>query len=83
MLKIAKNHNFNYRLAQVAKGLIAMSIFITHAIANYVAIDIIWRQYLLKSLKDNPKKLLWEYVLRTFVVFVTCEYLELMNNNCG
>lgn len=58
-------------LAQVAKGLIAAGIFITHAIACYVAIDIIWREYLSKTMKENWNTLLWEYILRTFIVFVT------------
>lgn len=60
-----------------------MGIFITHAIACYVAIDIIWREYLFKRLKDNPKKLLWEYVLRTSIVFITCEFINenLFKNN--
>lgn len=63
------------RLAQVAKGMIAIGIFITHAIACYVAFDIIWREYLYKKVENSPKKLLWEYVLRTFMVFITCKSL--------
>lgn len=64
----------NYRLAQVAKGMIALGVFGSHAIYCYVAIDIAWNQYLSKRLENSKRKLLWEYVLRTGIVFLTCKY---------
>lgn len=63
----------HFRLAQVAKGLIALGVIATHAIACYVAIDIAWTQYIHKRVEKSPHKLLWEYVLRTSVVFTTCK----------
>lgn len=62
------------RLAQSAKGMIALGMVVTHAIACYVAIDILWSNYILKRVEKNPHKLMWEYVVRTAVVFTTCKF---------
>lgn len=62
------------RLAQLAKGLLAFGIFITHGLACYVAIDITWNEYIEKKLGNSRRKLLWEYVVRTLLVIVTCKF---------
>ncbi|XP_055311595.1 proton-coupled amino acid transporter-like protein CG1139 [Sitodiplosis mosellana] len=61
----------NEVLAQVAKVMIALGVFTSHAIYIYVAIDILWNQYIHKRLEHSERKLLWEYALRTGVVFIT------------
>lgn len=57
--------------------MIAFGVFITHAVACYVAIDITWNQYCNRRLRDGNQKMLWEYILRTLIVFFTCEYGEM------
>lgn len=60
----------------MVKGMLAFGIFITHGLACYVAIDITWNDYVTKRLGDSPNKLLWEYVVRTLLVLVTCKYFD-------
>lgn len=62
-----------FRLAQLAKGMLAFGIFITHGLACYVAIDITWNDYIVKRVVNSPRKLLCEYVVRTLLVLVTCK----------
>lgn len=57
----------------MVKAMLAFGIFITHGLACYVAIDIAWTAYLLKKVADSPRKVLWEYVLRTVLVLITCK----------
>lgn len=57
----------------MVKGMLAFGIFITHGLACYVAIDITWNDYINKKLGNSPHSLLWEYVVRTLLVLVTCE----------
>lgn len=56
--------------------MIAFGVFTSHALYIYVAIDILWNQYICKRLDNSNRKLLWEYVLRTVVVFITCKYSQ-------
>lgn len=51
--------------------MLAFTIFITHGLACYVAIDITWNEYLAKRFPKYTN--FWEYVTRTLLVFVTCE----------
>lgn len=60
-----------YRKAQAVQGMLAFSIFITHALACYVAIDITWNEYMAKRIQSNSS--FWEYFTRTMLVFVTCK----------
>uniref|UniRef100_A0A336LI99 CSON003694 protein n=1 Tax=Culicoides sonorensis TaxID=179676 RepID=A0A336LI99_CULSO len=55
-------------LSQIVKGSLAFAIFITHALACYVAIDIVWT-----DLKPRCKThvLLKEFATRTFLVLIT------------
>lgn len=62
-----------YSLAQCVKGMLAFAIFITHGLACYVAIDITWTDYLVQRLGSGPRKVFWEYVVRTGLVLVTCK----------
>lgn len=64
---------YAHRAAQLAKGMLAFGIFITHGLACYVAIDITWTDYVEKKVGNSPRKLLWEYVVRTLLVLVTCK----------
>lgn len=57
--------------AQAAQGMLAFAIFISHGLACYVAIDIIWNEHLSK--KVTQSKQFWEYVTRTLLVFLTCK----------
>ncbi|XP_071855811.1 proton-coupled amino acid transporter-like protein acs [Bombus fervidus] len=60
-----------FALAKSVQILLAIAIFFTHPIQCYVAIDIIWKDYLAPNLEKNSHKLLWEYVLRTSLVLFT------------
>ncbi|CAG9803780.1 unnamed protein product [Chironomus riparius] len=55
--------------AQAVQGMLAFAIFISHGLACYVAIDIIWNEHLSK--KVTKSKQFWEYVTRTLLVFFT------------
>lgn len=57
--------------------MLAIGIFITHGLACYVAIDITWNDYVGKKIGNSPHKLLWEYVVRTLLVLVTCKLSNL------
>lgn len=60
--------------------LLAIAIFFTHPIQCYVAIDIFWNDYIGSLLEKYSYKLLWEYVVRTAIILVTCEYtLRIVN----
>lgn len=59
------------RKAQAVQGMLAFSIFITHGLACYVAIDITWNEYLAKRIQSNSS--FWEYFTRTMLVFSTCK----------
>lgn len=54
--------------------LLAIAIFFTHPIQCYVAIDILWNDYISTLLEKYRYKVLWEYVVRTVIILITCEY---------
>ncbi|XP_039287154.1 proton-coupled amino acid transporter-like protein CG1139 isoform X1 [Nilaparvata lugens] len=56
-------------LAQSVKLMLALSIFVTHALACYVAFDITWNQYM--GPRVESKKMFWEFFCRTMLVVVT------------
>lgn len=58
-------------LASVVQCLLAFAIYITHGLACYVAIDIMWNDYIGARLLNNKHRLIWEYLLRTVIVLVT------------
>ncbi|CAK1554003.1 unnamed protein product [Leptosia nina] len=58
-------------LASVVQCLLAFAIFITHGLACYVAIDILWNEYIGIRLLNSNHRLCWEYVLRTCIVLLT------------
>ncbi|XP_041987846.1 proton-coupled amino acid transporter-like protein CG1139 [Aricia agestis] len=58
-------------LASVVQCLLAFAIFVTHGLACYVAIDILWNEYIGQRLLNSNHRLLWEYVLRTTIVLIT------------
>ncbi|XP_026331886.1 proton-coupled amino acid transporter-like protein CG1139 [Hyposmocoma kahamanoa] len=58
-------------LASVVQCLLAFAIFITHGLACYVAIDILWTDYIGSRLLNSKHRLLWEYILRTIIVLLT------------
>lgn len=57
--------------AMVVQGLLAFAIFITHGLACYVAIDILWNVYIGTRLLNNKYRLVWEYLLRIVIVLIT------------
>lgn len=61
--------------AKAVQILLAISIFITHSLQCYVAIDISWNEYIQPKIKhiSAGSLMFWEYVVRTAVVIVTCE----------
>lgn len=60
-------------LAKCVQILLAIAIFFTHPIQCYVAIDIVWNDYIAPNMEKNSHKLLWEYVVRTSLVLLTCK----------
>ncbi|KAJ3662236.1 hypothetical protein Zmor_006592 [Zophobas morio] len=58
-------------LAQVAKVMLAIAIYITHPLQMYVAIDIMWNEYLLPKCEKSRYQLLFEYCVRTSLVLIT------------
>ncbi|KOB76941.1 Amino acid transporter, partial [Operophtera brumata] len=58
-------------LAAVVQCLLAFAIFITHGLACYVAIDILWNEYIGNRLLNSKHRFVWEYLLRTVIVFIT------------
>lgn len=60
-------------LANSVQILLAVAIFFTHPIQCYVAIDIVWNEYMGSMMEKNSHKLLWEYVVRTVLVLLTCK----------
>ncbi|KAI5644817.1 transmembrane amino acid transporter protein domain-containing protein [Phthorimaea operculella] len=58
-------------LASVVQCLLAFAIFITHGLACYVAIDILWNEYIGVRLLNSKRRIIWEYSLRTLVVLFT------------
>ncbi|CAG4977882.1 unnamed protein product [Colias eurytheme] len=58
-------------LASVVQCLLAFAIFITHGLACYVAIDILWNEYIGVRLLNSSHRVMWEYLLRTCIVLVT------------
>lgn len=53
--------------------MLSFGIFITHGVACYVAIDITWNTYVVDKITNERYKLLWEYVMRTGIVLITCK----------
>jgi proton-coupled amino acid transporter len=72
-------------LAQSVKIMSAIAIFITYALQCYVPLEIVWNTYIKDRLvhASSRKKLLVEYLMRTFIVIGTCEYYELCKLNQG
>lgn len=68
-----------YRLAQAVQAMLAFGIFITHGIACYVAIDLVWTNYVVEKITNDSKKLLYEYVVRTLIVLVTCKLPKIIH----
>lgn len=64
-------------LAKSVQILLAIAIFFTHPIQCYVAIDIVWNEYIASNFEKNSHKLLWEYVVRTSLVLLTCKWTSL------
>ncbi|XP_018355306.1 PREDICTED: proton-coupled amino acid transporter-like protein CG1139 [Trachymyrmex septentrionalis] len=56
-------------MAQSIKIMFAIAIFITYALQAYVPVEILWSTYLDHRIQN--RKILWEYVCRTFVTLVT------------
>lgn len=65
------------KLAKAVQILLAIAIFFTHPIQCYVAIDIAWNEYIGPAITKFRYQLLWEYVVRTIVILLTCEYTRL------
>lgn len=71
--RIISRAYFVYRLAQAVQAMLAFGIFITHGIACYVAIDLVWTNYVVEKITKDSRKVLYEYVVRTLIVLVTCK----------
>jgi len=63
------------KLGIAVQILLAIAIFFTHPIQCYVAIDIMWNDYISQYLEKYRFKLVWEYVIRTIIILITCEYI--------
>ncbi|XP_049960706.1 proton-coupled amino acid transporter-like protein CG1139 [Schistocerca serialis cubense] len=58
-------------LAQAVKIMLAVSIFISHSLQNYVNIDILWNSYLSEKFEKHPHKIIFEYIVRISLVTIT------------
>ncbi|XP_049786169.1 proton-coupled amino acid transporter-like protein CG1139 [Schistocerca cancellata] len=58
-------------LAQAVKIMLALSIFISHSLQNYVNIDILWNSYLSEKFEKHPHKIIFEYIVRISLVTIT------------
>lgn len=67
------------KLGIAVQMLLAIAIFFTHPIQCYVAIDIVWNEYLNHYMEKFRFKLMWEYVVRTVIVLIICEYISIRN----
>lgn len=61
------------KVGKSVQFLLAIAIFFTHPIQCYVAIDIAWNGYISPLINKYRFQLLWEYVVRTIVILLTCE----------
>lgn len=68
------NIEYFRRLAQSVQAMLAFGIFITHGVACYVAIDLVWTNYVVEKITKDSRKMLCEYVVRTMIVLLTCNY---------
>ncbi|XP_071558190.1 proton-coupled amino acid transporter-like protein acs isoform X2 [Temnothorax nylanderi] len=59
------------KLGIAVQILLAIAIFFTHPIQCYVAIDIVWNEYISQYLEKYRFKLLCEYVIRTIIILIT------------
>ena len=66
-------HHSHHSLAQSVKGMLAFGIYITHGVACYVAIDLIWNKHLVKKVTNDRHKIFYEYVVRTLICTITCK----------
>lgn len=71
------------RLAHSVRGMLAFGIYITHGIACYVAIELTWNSYVVDKISNERHKLIWEYVVRTIVVMITCNLLKCPHVKCN
>lgn len=53
--------------------MLSCSVLLSHALQCYVVIDVIWNENLSYLIFGSRWKLLFEYLLRTGVVLLTCE----------
>ena len=65
--------SFFFSLSQAVQVLFAIAIFITYALQSYVPVEIIWSTYLKEKFEKSRYNLLYEYILRTVLVLVTCK----------
>jgi proton-coupled amino acid transporter len=72
---ITKNLPKDEILSTIVQILLAISIFITHSLQCYVAIDISWNEYIQPQIKhiSTSIQLLVEYVVRSLIVIITCK----------
>ncbi|VEN44800.1 unnamed protein product, partial [Callosobruchus maculatus] len=69
--------------AQVCQMMLVFAIFITHSLQMYVAVDIVWNQYLSSRFEKNPYQNVYEYIVRTalviacFCLAVAIPYIDL------
>ncbi|XP_070515233.1 proton-coupled amino acid transporter-like protein CG1139 [Cardiocondyla obscurior] len=62
-------------LGTAVKLLLAIAIFFTHPIQCYVAIDILWNEYISQHFEKYRFKIFWEYIIRTIIILLTCKYI--------
>ncbi|XP_047364280.1 proton-coupled amino acid transporter-like protein CG1139 isoform X1 [Vespa velutina] len=68
---ITLNLSSTEALAKTVQLLLALAIYFTQPIQCYVAIDIVWNEYLSSRLEKNSYRKLWEYLVRTGLVLIT------------
>ena len=59
------------------KILYSVSIYISYALSNFVTFDILWTNWIKLKYTDMKNKVVWEYVMRTGIVLLTCKYISI------
>lgn len=68
---ITLNLPHDEKLAQSVKLMLAMAIYCTYALSQYVAFDLLWNNIIEPKLEKTKMKIIYEYGVRTTIVIIT------------
>jgi hypothetical protein len=56
--------------------MLALAIFCTFALPQYIVYNIVWNCYLKTRMEKNSLATIWIYVLKTTICIITCKLLN-------